>query len=90
MAAEVCRSVTLLRRLAPDVLAAVEQERDATCLRQLSLRRLGELARSRDHDHQRRIFVLLGAPQRARCRREAAGERTCQILSDWLPRRRRA
>ena len=45
--ASVCQYLTILRRLPPEVLAAVEVERDPVKLRRFTLRRLLERARGR-------------------------------------------
>jgi hypothetical protein len=57
---EVCQSVTLVRRLPAQAVAAVEAERDAECLRLLSLRRLLAISRMPHAGEQRRALVALG------------------------------
>jgi len=47
---EICQYMVVLRRLPPEMIAAVEYERDPVRLREFSLRRLVAVARSRTAD----------------------------------------
>jgi hypothetical protein len=56
---EVCQYVALIRRLPPDVIARVDEEREPSRCRLLSLRRLLAIARLSDDETKRRCFAAL-------------------------------
>ena len=56
---EVCQYVTLVKRLPPDVVATVENERDPSHIRGLSLRALLGIARLDDPKQQWAAFAAL-------------------------------
>jgi hypothetical protein len=57
--ASVCQYLTLVRRLLPAVLAALEVEKDPVKLRQLTLRRLLEVAHAEGQGERRRQLRAL-------------------------------